>query len=395
MQPNNFPIPFDAYGNLILTGIHAPNGVWSIDASGNASFETLSVVDPTGLVVAGTDILSTLENRPSGLEAYDIIASGTDTAEIGVTETVAFRCSTSNVYNVRIYRFLLRLHIVPTAALGMDVIIRYTTDGTTPTTASTEFTRFRKRFDSANGEDVIITKYYSPGADYVQLRFAICLVVSSGGTVHILQTNSLRPMEFGWEDVGLDLVVGNGDFAQISKSSGTSDPDPPTTVVKTYAANGSNSYRSDGSENTVAGGSCFQGYYSGTNGNQFSLITFPYTTIQSDLSGATITKTEVYLNNNHWYNNSGGTAVIGTHTYGTVTGPADYANVTPDITESHFDYGQAKWVTVNNSIGNAFKNNTAKGIALGKGPSTSKTYYGYFAGNGQSGEPQLRITYQK
>src|SRR5581483_6179049 len=142
-------------------------------------------------------------------------------------------------------------------------------------------------------------------------------------------------------------------------------------------------------------GHMFQGQYSSTNGNQFSLFTLPYTTIQSDLSGSTINKVEVYLNNLHWYNNSGGTAVIGTHTYGTVTGAADYANVNPDISESHYDLGQAKWVTVSNSIGSALRDNTAKGIALGKGPSTSKTYYGYFSGFGQSGAPKVRITYTK
>jgi hypothetical protein len=395
MQPSQFPLPFDAAGNLILSGIHAPDGSWSIDAAGNMSAQNMTVVNSTGLVVAGVDILSTLENRPSGLEAYDIIQSGTDTAEIGTTETVAFRCTTSNVYNVRIYRFMLKCHIVPSAALGMDVIIRYTTDGSTPTTASAELVRFRKRFDSINGEDVAFFKYYSPAQDYTAIRLAICLLVSSGGTVHIIQTSGVRPLEFGWEDVGLDLVVGNGKLAQISKSSGSPDPDPGTQFVKTYSPTDSNSYQSNGNVNTAANGHVFQGYFSGTNGNQFSLIALPYTTIQSDLSGSTINKTEVYLKNLHWYNNSGGTAVIGTHTYGTVTGNADYANVNPDISESSFTYGQGKWVTVNNSIGAALRDNTAKGIALGKGPSTSHTYYGYFAGAGQSGQPQVRITYTK
>jgi len=394
MQAQMFPLPFDSQGNLILTGIHAPDGSWAIGQNGDAAFNSITVAQATGMVVSGVDILSTLENRPSGLEAYDIIQSGTDTAQIGTTETVAFRCTTSNVYNVRIYRFMLKCHIVPDAALGMDIIIRYTTDGSTPTTASAELMRLRKRFDSINGEDVVLFKYYSPAADYTGLRFAICCQTSSGN-VHILQTSSTRPLEFGWEDVGLDLVVGNGKLAQISKSSGSPDPDPGTQFVKTYNSSDSNSYRSDGSVNTAAAGRMIQGYYSGTNGNQFSLFTLPYTTIQSDLSGSTINKVEVYLNNVSWYYNSGGTAVIGTHTYGTVTGNADYANVNPNISQAGFSVGQAKWVTVSNSIGNALRDNTAKGIALGKGPSTSKTYYGHFAGFGQSGAPRVRITYTK
>jgi hypothetical protein len=187
------------------------------------------------------------------------------------------------------------------------------------------------------------------------------------------------------EDIGLAIEYGD-----YNLGTGVS---PIQTYTKTYAANGSASFQSDGDNRGIS--ECYQGYYSGTNGNQFSMITFPYATIQSDLSGATITKTELYLNNNHFFSNSGGTAIIGTHNQTSASGNHSSSQVNDNLDTESFTYGQAKWFTVTNTIGNAFKNNTAKGIALGPAPSNSQSYYGFFAGNGQSGEPQLRITYQK
>lgn len=142
-------------------------------------------------------------------------------------------------------------------------------------------------------------------------------------------------------------------------------------------------------------GHMFQGYFSSTNGNQFSLATFNSTQMQSDLSGATVSKTEVFLNNLHFYQAAGGSAIIGTHALASITGDVTYSSIASGITSSHFNYGESKWVTVPNSIGNAFKAGTAKGISIGKGPSSSNSYYSYFAGDGQSGEPQVRITYSK
>jgi len=131
------------------------------------------------------------------------------------------------------------------------------------------------------------------------------------------------------------------------------------------------------------------------NGNQYSMIGFDDALIRSDTAGSTINKVELYLNNNHFYSNSGGNAVIGTHNQTTLSGTHSSSQINDNLQQTHFDLGQAKWITIPNSIGTALRDNTAKGIALGPGPTTSQSYYGYFAGNGQSGEPQLRITYTK
>lgn len=168
---------------------------------------------------------------------------------------------------------------------------------------------------------------------------------------------------------------------------------PAQQYVKTYSATASASFQSNGTNRGIS--ECYQGQYSSTNGNQYSMIGFNDTQIRADTAGSTINKVELYLNNNHFYNNSGGIAVIGTHNQTSLSGSHSSSQVNDNLDQESFTYGQAKWFTLPNSIGTALRDNTAKGIALGPGPSTSKTYYGYFAGNGQSGEPQLRITYTK
>ena len=274
----------------------------------------------------------------------------------------------------------------PTFLLA-QVYLKYDADATTADTKLTEHQiggrtasatdstmRFEHPFNDTNpgGTDLHISVYGSASV----LGFKLDTAAGIGPRIWV-------------EDIGQAIT-----YDTWNQTGGGGSP--VTTHVKTYSANGSASFQSDGTNRAgFDSGHMYQGYYSSTNGNQFSMATFPYSTIQSDLSGGTITKTEVYLNNNAWYYNSGGTAVIGTHNQTSVSGNHASSQVTDNINQSSFSYGQAKWVTVNNSIGNAFKNNTAKGIALGPGPSNSKTYYGNFAGNGQSGEPQLRITYTK
>ncbi|MFJ5532501.1 LamG-like jellyroll fold domain-containing protein [Streptomyces sp. NPDC093261] len=168
------------------------------------------------------------------------------------------------------------------------------------------------------------------------------------------------------------------------------------TLTKTYSCTDTATYDTNG--NNRAGydnGYCYQGYFSSTNGNQFSLIQFNASQIQSDLAGASITKVEVYLSDVGWYYNSGGTAIIGYYRNITnLSGNQSYSNVSADWNQAGFSSGQAQWVTISNSIGTALQNGTALGIALGKAPNNSLTYYGYFHGFGQSGAPQLRITYQ-
>lgn len=179
-------------------------------------------------------------------------------------------------------------------------------------------------------------------------------------------------------------------------STWTPSTPPVQQYTKTYTAQWSESYQGDGSSRgSFDNGHCFQGYYSSTNGNQFSLVGLPETTIAADITGATIVKTEIYLDNQHFYSNGGGTVYVGTHEYASAPGTASLSNVRERLDSESFDYGQAKWFTVTNTIATDFLNNNAKGIAIGPGPSNSQSYYSYFSGAGESNPPKLRITYKK
>lgn len=170
-----------------------------------------------------------------------------------------------------------------------------------------------------------------------------------------------------------------------------------TTFTKTYACSGSGTYDGDGSKRTDSG-HMYQGYYSSTHGIQRSMAIFP-TTIQTDLAGAyDIQKVEVYLNCLHWGPDSGGTVEVCTHNNTSV--PAAWGSIASlagyDATAWTTKTG-AKWCDISSimgSLANWQSGGTKKGIALYFN-STALEYYGYFSGNGETGEPQLRITYRK
>jgi hypothetical protein len=164
------------------------------------------------------------------------------------------------------------------------------------------------------------------------------------------------------------------------------------TYTKTYNAVWSRRFGNAG----YTDGTVYQGYYSSTWGTQKSMIYFgtqPYTDMGST---AKVSKVEVYLYNQHWYYNGGGTAHIGAFT-GT-TEPTSFSGSGVNLTVSSWPVGAGKWVTLPSSWNSTWNASTPyRGITLGAdlGSSTDKTYYGYFAGVGDSHPPQLRITYTK
>jgi hypothetical protein len=170
-----------------------------------------------------------------------------------------------------------------------------------------------------------------------------------------------------------------------------------TTYTKTYSANGSASYTGSGTKRTVS--ECYQGFFSSNNGRQKSVITFP-TTPATDLAGAnSIQKVELYLNFQHWGPDNGGTACVRKHSATSVPAswPPSGLGTDDDQTAWSTKTG-AKWCDLASISGITTLSNwtggSIRGFAL-VAPSDATEYYGYCAGNGQTGEPQLRITYDK
>lgn len=371
------------FNNLIIGGSN-----YNIDANGNATFEGITA--NSTFFYQGEELSDTLSVYPHGPQSATTLLNTSGTTGAGVSNGVIVgRIILTSADVNRFYRMFwqLRINVAnnPTY-IGAAVYAKW--DSAASDTDSFVFRdQLAGRAASGTGDYRASSNTFdisSVSGSGTDLNFVVYLYASASGSYMQSDANNRLIID----DVGPAVAFGTYD----ASGGGT----PVQQYTKTYSATDSASFDSSGGNRSgYDSGHCFQGYYSGTNGNQFSLVTFDYSTIASNLSGATINKVEVYLNNLHWYNNSGGTAIIGTHTYASVTGDVNYSNVDPNISSASFTYGQAKWVTVSNSIGTAFKNGTAKGIALGKGPSTSHTYYGYFAGDGQTGEPKLRITYTK
>jgi len=169
-----------------------------------------------------------------------------------------------------------------------------------------------------------------------------------------------------------------------------------TSFNKTYTCTATHTYQ--GSDGTNANqkindnGTSYQGGDKANtyNGRAKTWIEFNNSQIQSDLSGVSISSTQVRLNNNHTWYNSGMTAAIGWDTatsFGSSRSDPSGSNI--DKTRVHYDEGESKFVSVS-GLGTAFKNGTAFNVVLFH-DSNSLTYYGYFAGKNQSSPPQVKI----
>jgi hypothetical protein len=200
--------------------------------------------------------------------------------------------------------------------------------------------------------------------------------------------NPAQSSDFYVEDIGPAIPEGG------VYNTGGAVVTATKTYTKTYNASWSRRYGSAG----YTDGTVYQGYYSSTWGTQKSLIYFgtqPYADMGST---AKVSKVEVYLFNNHWYNNGGGTAHIGV--FNGTSQPTTFSGAVGGLnqTVSSWPVGAGKWVTLPSSWNSGWNGGTPyRGITLGGdlGSSTDKTYYGYFAGVGDTHPPQLRITYTK
>lgn len=134
--------------------------------------------------------------------------------------------------------------------------------------------------------------------------------------------------------------------------------------------------------------------FSNDLGRQRSMIGFNHSDMRSKLKGSKIEKVEVYLRSKHFHNTSGGYAVIGQHNSSSVR-PSRFSESKNNIkSQKYSKRNEGRWVTLPKSVGEAIRDNKAKGLTLYANTS-SLSRYGYFYGQGNGSEPQLRITYKK
>ncbi|MDH6449681.1 hypothetical protein M2155_002089 [Streptomyces sp. SAI-119] len=355
--------------------------VATIDQEGKAGFQSMAIAE--SLTIGGDDITAILDQRPRGIIAYGVPATTVTSTgtEIGYFELPA------TIVAGRMYR--IKFHATADFDNANDGEARvYLRDGGASTPSITSTLRqsciltpsHTGNYWTAELEYVAPASAFGAGLHRFLLSF-----YNGGGTTG--QTMELglpttgRSCYFIVEDIGPEIPKTGG----YNTGGGTATP-PVVQYTKTYNATWSGSYAARGSYNSYFGNSCYQGYYSSTNGMQASLIGFS-SSLGTDLSGATIQKAEVYLYFDHWYNNSGGKAVIKAH--GFTSRPSTFS-CDPESKTISWAKNEGKWV----DITSVFDSTKWRGIALDPNAS-GLTYYGRARGYGQTNPPKLRVTYTK
>lgn len=354
--------------------------VATIDQDGAAGFQRMAVAE--SLSIGGSDFLDYLATLPRGIQAidYQVSSRSASGTEMGFVELAA------TIDPTRMYRFVFCARANPSAA-GGELQIRLRdggTSGAAPTITSPQ--------------KYVSVTHMPLGNSFTARLEHTCAGSSLGAGTHrflITFTNALGPsgqtctMSGGSDNPGYFYVEDAGpavpETGGYNDGGGTTAP-PVQQYTKTYTAAWSGSYANRGSYNSYFGSSCYQGYYSSTNGTQAALIGFP-SALATDLSGATIQKAEVYLYFDHWYSNAGGKAVIKAHKH--ASRPSTFSCDAESKTIS-WARNEGKWV----DITSVFDSTSWRGIALDPN-STSSTYYGRARGSGQTNPPKLKVTFTK
>lgn len=355
--------------------------VATIDQEGGAGFQRLAIAE--GLSIGGDDFGTILDQRPRGIISYGVptttvTATGT---EIGFFELPA------QIAAGRMYRIKFQAVADYDNANDGEARINLRDGGASSPTISSTLRQIvirtpahTGRFWTAELEHIISGSTLGAGLH----RFLISFYNeggTAGQTMELGLTTTGRTCYFMVEDIGPELPR----TGVANTGGGTSAP-PLVQYTKTYSATWSGSYSNRGSYNSFYANSCYQGFYSSTNGMQASLIGFP-SALGTDLSGATIVRAEIYLYFDHWYNNSGGKAVIKAHPH--TSRPSSFSCDAESKTIS-WAKSEGKWV----DITSIFDSTKWRGIALD--PNTSGlTYYGRARGVGQTNPPKIRVTYTK
>jgi hypothetical protein len=381
-----------ASGNFFSITDGTDSALCTIDSEGNGSFQEVSADD---MIIDGESFLDDYyDPLPKGIVAYGeytkaenggvstVSATGIGTANQTPFMELSFVAEAGRRYRVRFNSQ------VSSASVDEDFAFELRDGGdAAPTTSSTRLARA----EIGSGSEAFAVDLYLEylGEFTAGLHRLLWTFFGFDGVANIYLDNHSATMYI--EDVGSSVLVPDTAVIHVAAA-----PAPPavTTYTRTYSATWYQTYTSGGGQKSDT--TANQGALgSGSDGNQRSLVGFDYNTIRNDLSGATISKITLTAYAEHWWYNSGGTAVIGTHNY--TSKPSSWADSRVNQnrqTSSGWPRSAKRTVTLSNTIGNELKAGTSTGIAFGPGNSSDQIYYGKFTGSG-SNRPSITITYTK
>lgn len=183
--------------------------------------------------------------------------------------------------------------------------------------------------------------------------------------------------------------------ASTGASSTVVKPAPPTSAPKSYQSTFDAAWTvSLGDGGVHSTGTLYWGYGDPYNGTQESGIGWPYADIEAALTGATVSKCEIYLTCTHTWNSSGATVYFSGATAASQPSTKSGLGVSTGLYNGTlFVAGESKWVSINTAFATRLAAGTDKATAL-LAKNTSHSYYGYMGGL-PNYKPQLRVTYTK
>lgn len=426
----------DPSGNVIagITGDGNVNGmsanilgtVRSNDPDGDslaAAWPAYEYWGVRGFEAYGIDLVDWMWNQSWGVvqsvyfgDNWQPPAMNSTSGEVGIGE-ISFTAVRGRQYLVQCDGVNFKMG---TAVSGATVLsrLRATSDGSAPSITSGTYhacydnvanntypiTVGRMHFNSTFGNGL--------STKTVRMLFSVQLLNAGAATGSpLVGTGTDRhPIRISVIDAGPDTTdtwvynQGGGKYVGGTAAGGN------TTIKKTYTStwttNGGYTY--NGSGNPInKNDKLQQGYYSSTHGNTSAVAMFSGAnstggesgkTISQAITGATISKVEVYLYASSWYYSTGGTAVIGMVDSNTLTTPTTKPPTRGRNDVTGWTAGQGKWVTLNSDAAAALLAGS-RGITL-TAPDTNRIYYGAFYGltpygGAPNNLPQIRITYTK
>ncbi|WP_328691384.1 hypothetical protein OHA74_20710 [Streptomyces phaeochromogenes] len=379
---------FNADGSAYIRSATIGNDLYEINETGNAKFQGLSVND---LYVDGEDFEAVVDSLPRGIMNIYPLSGALSYAAVD-TDYLVTRFVIPAV-EARMYRIVLdnfRFNRgdapadgggTPPTQMSVDVYSKY---GSQASSADSRLHSHLKGqgYTASWSDDIFSSEHvFSPpdanlGQDLYIAVYTSCNGVASHPS---LQTDANTRIVV--EDVGGKVV-----YAPTVSITNYVAP-AKTTYVKEFPSTWMASWGSGNGLRTDS--NAYQGNYSSTWANNYTKYGFS-SSIATTLSGATVKKVELYLDNNHFYSNSGGNAIIGTHANATEPTGSSSTTGTYARQSTAFTKGQAKWVTLATAFGTDLKSGAALGITLGRTSGGSLAEYGYFASSAK-----LRITYEK
>jgi hypothetical protein len=394
----------DSNGNALLTidGSGDINGV-------NANFQSLSI--------NGLDLFNDILNpMPQGvLNRGWTPTPPWPSGAIGTGDTAILELDQVIPAGRQVQLELLPADIVfTTAPAGVTQVvhhIRYTSDGSTPTTTSPEF---------SGHSPMVMTIPVTNLLNYITPYKSLYMPVPVSDTLYrMLVTASTQSGAFKYqtflEMVFTDKGANAGQFGNSGVSFGTGGSGgggSQQTYTKSYVAvefasyygdhatygGGANSQRSHNASSNYQG--CASGY-DGLSGDQYSFARFNYGQIATDLGAGVINWVKLRITNQHFWYNGGGNAIIGWTTYtgawGSTFVPGGGTHMAAEV------YHVNEGATVTRTMGAWLKSAITSGFtSIMHGTSASYTNrtdlnnYSYWAAAGNtSTAPQLTINYTK